>query len=222
MKATEPVASIKYRLTQVPPGADVALLVRHAEREEIPIGTFGEDVQLTSRGIVEAERLGRVLASRRWEGIVSSPLLRCCETAVGICRGAGWRGNVAVDRRLGDPGVFVVDPETAGPLFLSHGIQEIVRHQLHGSVPPPGMRSTEEGVKLLLELATSRLASGGRLAIYVTHDALLAVLVARLFRLRHDAAPWPDYLDGLLVWRSGLRILCSWRGLELAACPVGG
>ena len=89
MKATEPVASIKYRLTQVPPGADVALLVRHAEREEIPIGTFGEDVQLTSRGIVEAERLGRVLASRRWEGIVSSPLLRCCETAVKICRGAG-------------------------------------------------------------------------------------------------------------------------------------
>ena len=222
MKATEQVASIEHRLTQVPPGADVALLVRHAEREEIPTGTFGEDVQLTSRGLAEAEHLGRVLASWQWEGVVSSPLLRCRDTAAGMCRGAGWSGNIVVDRRLGDPGVFIVDPETAGPFFLSHGIQEIVRRQLHGSVPPPGMRSTEEGVKLILDLVAGRLASGGRLAIYVTHDALLAVLVARLFRLRHDAVPWPDYLDGLLLWRTGTRLLFSWRGLELAAYPVGG
>ena len=222
MRASEPVASIEQRLTQVPPGADVALLVRHAEREEILPGTFGEAVQLTSRGIAEAEHLGRVLASRRWEGVVSSPLLRCCETAAGICRGAPWSGNIAVDRRLGDPGAFIVDPEVAGPFFLTHGIQEIVRRQLHDSAPPPGMRSTGEGVKLLLDLAASRLASGGGLAIYVTHDALLAVVVARLFRVRHDAVPWPDYLDGLLMWRSGARLLCSWRGLELAAHPAGG
>ncbi len=222
MKSTEPVASIKRRLTQVPPGADVALLVRHAEREEIPIGTFGEDVQLTSRGIADAESLGRILASWRCEGVVSSPVLRCCETAAGVCRGAGWSGDVVVDSRLGDPGAFIVDPETAGTFFLSHGIHEIVRRQLHGSVPPPGMRSTGEGVKLLLDLATNRLASGGRLAVYVTHDALLAVLVARIFRLRHDAVPWADFLDGLLLWRSGTRLLCSWRGLQLAAYPIGG
>ena len=153
---------------------------------------------------------------------MSSPLLRCCETAAGMRRGAGWSGDVAVDRRLGDPGVFIADPETAGPFFLSHGVQEIVRRQLHDSAPPPGMRSAGEGVKLLLDLAAGRLASGGRLAVYVTHDALLAVLVARLFRLRHDAVPWPDYLDGLLVWRSGGRLLFSWRGLELGAHPVGG
>ncbi len=222
MKATEPVASIEHRLAQVPPRADVALLVRHAEREEIPLGMFGEDVPLTPGGIAESEHLGRVLASWEWEGIVSSPLQRCRDTAAGMCRGADRSGNVVVDRRLGDPGVFIVDPETAGALFLAHGIKEIVRRQLHGRVPPPGMRSTEEGVSLLLDLAASRLASGGRLAIHVTHDALLAVLVARLFRLRHDAVPWPDYLDGLLMWSSGARLLCSWRGLELAAHPAGG
>ena len=222
MKASEPVASIEHRLTQVPAGADVALLVRHAEREEIPLGTFGEDVQLTPGGIAEAERLGHVLASWEWEGVVSSPLQRCRDTAAGMCRGADRSGSVSADRRLGNPGAFIVDPETAGSFFLSHGIHEIVRRQLHDNVLPPGMRSTEEGVKLLLDLAAGRLASGGKLAIYVTHDALLAVLVARLFRLRHDAIPWADYLDGLLLWRSGTRLLCSWRGLELAAYPVSG
>ena len=47
MKVPDALASIAARLLEVPKGADVALVVRHAEREEIPAGEFGFDMPLT-------------------------------------------------------------------------------------------------------------------------------------------------------------------------------
>ena len=84
------------------------------------------------------------------------------------------------------------------------------------------MRPTAEGVGLLLGLTTNELRSRGRLNIYVTHDAILAVLVAHLYRLPVDEINWPDYLDGLLLWRCGNRLHFIWRGLEEGSYPVGG
>ena len=84
------------------------------------------------------------------------------------------------------------------------------------------MRATSEGVDLLLGLTASDLRSHGRLNIYVTHDAILAVLVAHLYRLSVDEIGWPNYLDGLLLWRFGERLHFIWRGLEQSSYPVGG
>lgn len=84
------------------------------------------------------------------------------------------------------------------------------------------MRSTSEGVDLLLELATRDFGAGGRLNVYVTHDAILAVLVAYLFKLPIDNVEWPGYLDGLLLWRWGDRLHFIWRGLEQGSHPLGG
>ena len=55
----------------------------------------------------------------------------------------------------------------------------------------------------------------------MTHDAILAVLVAYLYRLRIDEINWPGYLDGLLLWRSGDRVNFIWRGLEQGSHPLG-
>ena len=44
MSVPAPVVSIAARLPEVPEWSDVALVVRHAEREEIPEGEFGNDV----------------------------------------------------------------------------------------------------------------------------------------------------------------------------------
>ena len=84
------------------------------------------------------------------------------------------------------------------------------------------MRATSEGVDLLLELTAADLRSCGRLNIYVTHDAILAVLVAHLYRLPVDDIGWPSYLDGLLLWRCRDRLHFIWRGLEQSSHPLGG
>ena len=130
--------------------------------------------------------------------------------------------EAALDWRLGGPGPFVVDEETSGDLFLRTGILDIVRHQLTHTTPPAGMRATSEGVEILLELAVGDLRSRGHFDIFVTHDAILAVLVAYLYRLRVDDISWPGYLDGLLLWRRRDRLNFVWRGLEQGSYPLGG
>ena len=214
---------ITDQLSNLPDKVDTALILRHAEREEIPQGTFGVDMPLTAGGVASAECLGAMLvASRPHINVTSSPVPRCASTVRAILRGGDCPEEVALDWRLGGPGPFVVDEEISGALFLEIGILEIVKHQLSRTEPPAGMRPTNEGVDLLLDLTTNNLGSRGRLNVYVTHDSILAVLVAYLYRIRIDEINWPDYLDGLLLWRCGDRLNFIWRGLEQGSHPLGG
>lgn len=205
---------IAEQLSSLPVQADAALILRHAERGDIPQGTFGMDVELTDSGVASAEGLGSMLYGIRPLVCASaSPVPRCVSTATAILRGGGWPEEVALDWRLGDPGPFVVDEEVSGALFLEIDTLEIVSRQLTHAEPPAGMRPVREGIDLLLGLTVNKLRSRGRLDIHVTHDAILAVLVAYLYRLPVDEISWPGYLDGLLLWRSGDRVNFIWRGL---------
>ena len=179
-------------------------------------------VSLTPRGITAAEGLGEVLCVRERAAVVSSPVPRCVQTAEAMLRGGGWPGAMTQDWRLGDPGPFVVDPEVSGALFLELSILELVRRQLSDPQPPAGMRPTSEGVAILLGLVAGNLQRRGRVNVYVTHDAILAVLVARLFRRPIDRIDWPRFLDGLLLWQSRGRIHLSWQGLPQASHPASG
>ena len=214
MTAPDPVASILEQLAMVPREADASLVIRHAEREYIPAGTFGHDVNLTTEGTRLAEELGTTLSEYRALTVVSSPVPRCVQTSEAMLRGAGSSAEVAKDRSLGGPGAFVVDAETAGPLFLELPISEIARLQLQDETPLPGMRPTKEGVEILLELATSPLGGNGRLHVFVSHDIILSVFVASIFRSSLEVTGWPGYLDGLLIWRSYGELHLSWRATE--------
>ena len=213
---------IAEQLSSLPVQADAALILRHAERRDIPQGTFGMDVELTDSGVASAERLGATLSGiRPLVGVSAGPVPRCVSTAKAILRGCGRPEEVVPDWRLGGPGPFVLDEEVSGALFLKIGILEIVKHQLTRTEPPTGMRPTSEGINLLLGLTTNDLCSRGHLNLYVTHDSILAVLVACLYRIRIDEIKWPGYLDGLLLWQSGDRLNFIWRGLEQGSHPLG-
>ena len=217
------VSWIVAQLSNIPAQADAALMLRHAEREDIPPGTFGVNVPLTPRGVASAERLGAMLSDQRQQlEVTASPVPRCVSTAQALLRGGGWPEEVALDWRLGAPGPFVVDEAVSGALFLEIGLLETVKRQLTQVEPPAGMRATAEGIELLLGLAASDLGRRRHLNIYVTHDAILAVLVAYLYGLTVDEVGWPGYLDGLLLWRCGQRLRFSWRGLEQGTRPLGG
>ena len=180
-------------------------------------------MSLTAQGIAAAEGLGAALPAERTTAAVSSPVPRCVQTAEAILRGGGSPAAVVTDRRLGDPGPFIVEPEVSGPLFLKLPIPEIARRQLQDADPPPGMRPTAEGVEILLNLTTGNLGEQGRLDVYVTHDVILSVMAASIFRLPPDEAGWPGYLEGLLLWRIAEEIHFSWRRLHQASCqPVRG
>ena len=222
MSVPQAIASIEERLALVPDEADATLVIRHAERGEIPSGTYGMDVALTAKGVAAAERLGAALVGDRQLSVTSSPVPRCVQTAEALFRGSGRGDNVVLDRRLGNPGPFVVDPATSGPLFLKLPGIEVVRRQLSDTQSPPGMRPTAEGVRILLGLVAALLGRQGRLNVYVTHDAILAVLVASLYRMPIDQVGWPSYLEGLLLWRSAGGLHFGWGRLHQGFDPIGG
>ena len=221
-----PAYSTAQGLATVPQECSAALVLRHAERESFPGGSLGRDVRLTQRGERSAETLGGRLAQRPFGLVVSSPLPRCADTAAAIRRGARREGPVDFDWRLGEPGPFVVGAAAAEQLFLSLSVREVVRRQLVDEKPPHGMRPTTQGVALLLDLVVENLGCDGRLNIYVTHDSILAALVGRLLGLPVYESGWPDYLDGLYVWRGPTGLQFTWQAtlMELgeAPYPIGG
>ena len=222
MNAADPVASVLEQLVVGPDGVDVSLVIRHAEGEEIPAGTFGHDVNLTAEGTRAAEQLGAALSENGPLSVLSSPVPRCVQTAQAMIRGAGISAEVVTHRGLGAPGAFVVDAEAAGPLFLELPIFEIARRQLQDASPLQGMRPTSEGVELLLELATSPLSENGRLHVFVTHDIILSVFVASIIRGPLEDVDWPGYLEGLLLWRSAGRLHFSWKGRNGHVAQITG
>ncbi len=209
-------------LADVPTDADVALVLRHAEREPIASGTYGNDVPLTERGTHSARRLGNALSSRSSSAVITSPLPRCVQTAQAIIEGASWNGAAVADDKLGDPGPFVAAPEVSGPILLEIGPEAMAQRQLTEKEPPPGMRATDQGVELLLNLIRPHLADRGLVSLFVTHDLVLAVLVGHLYGLKVGEFEWPDFLDTLVVWKQSDRLRFRWRGLHEASRPVGG
>ena len=156
--------TIAERLSHIPGPADAALIIRHAEREGIPTGEFGVDIPLTARGVAEAERLGEALICAGKEfRVVSSPVPRCVQTGKAILRGAGCPGGVALDRRLGDPGPFVVDTDAGGHSSWKSPYHELCAATQQRS-PCPGMRQNSGRVEILLSLTADELENNGRLS----------------------------------------------------------
>ena len=147
---------------------------------------------------------------------------RCTQTADAVIAAAGWKTGVVPDQLLGDPGPFVVEPELAGRLFLDIGVEAVVRRQLADDQPPNGMRSTSAGANLLLQELAATLNGPANASVFVTHDAVLAVLAGHLYGLPVDGFHWPSYLDALVMWPESDRLRFLWRGLGEGSHPIGG
>ncbi len=98
MNGSYGVSWVTGQLSSIPSQADVSIILRHAEREDIPPGTFGVDVPLTTCGVASAERLGATLSGMRPQPTTTaSPVPRCESTARAILRGGDWPEEVVQD-----------------------------------------------------------------------------------------------------------------------------
>ncbi len=174
-----------------------ALLLRHAERPDLPPELLGSEAALTLQGRADACRLGEVLVGRL-ASLATSPTLRCRQTADEIARGSRRTLTIADDFQLGGPGVFVIDEERAAALWHDWGHEQVFEHLLHGRGTAPGLADPALACERLVAHLDATLDRVGGVHVFVTHDSVLGPVLAR----RLDPA-WgrPDYLDALAVWR---------------------
>lgn len=210
-------ASLLASLERVPLQASAALLLRHAHRPVIPIGVDWNAVELSPYGVATAEALGRHLGARLVR-IVSSPVRRCLQTAEALARGASVAALPVVDPRLG-AGPFFADEEAQQRLLPQFTVYEYVDQLLRLGPPLPGMRSTAEGIADLVGMLTAAPDAPPGLAMFVTHDSVVAATAAYLLGAAIRGKAWPDFLEGICFWREGDRLVTAWRGarVELSA-----
>lgn len=204
------MARMHDTLAEAARGGSWSVLLRHAERPPIPPGEFGSDLPITDAGRRSALALGRRLGAslRR---LVTSPVRRCVETAEALRTGAGVAVEIKLDLRLGAPGVWIADATEAERWFLELGAAEVVRRQIAGEALP-GMRALDDGAARLIDLLFAPVGDDDGLALYVTHDAVMAPLMANLYGLPALDDVMPHFLEAAVFDLRPRDPTCTWRG----------
>ena len=193
--------------------AGAALLVRHAERPEIPAGSFGHDLRITEAGHLAAAALGAQLGPRLGR-VVASSVPRCVQTGAAILAGSGLDRAVSTDRRLGDPGIWIADEALAGESFLDGGSPAVVRRQLAGGVR--GMHSLQAGTAAMLACFFDPPSVPGQVDVFISHDAVMAPLLGHLLRSDDFDLIWPSFLEGAWFVGSASQVSLRWRDREVS------
>jgi hypothetical protein len=186
--------SLLSDLERVPVDRPVTLLMRHSARHPIIDPEEPFIAMLTEDGVRLAEELGKIIGARFGRGrLMSAPVSRCKDTAAAIARGAGWESLVCPEETLSHP-------------FIAPAWDRLSQGKLNGTLPPQ-VRAT---LALLL-------GSAGRppaLDLAVTHDTILGAVVGSFLKAPVMNEFWPDYLEGVFVWRENGSTCFLWRGKE--------
>lgn len=178
-------------------GLPAILFIRHGDRNKIPDGEFGNDVELNEKGMSRSMELGISLANHRVNKIFTSPIIRCVQTAKSISEGIGREIPIEQSILLGHPGAFVYDSHAAGQTYLRLGFRKFYQNLLDG-IPLDGNLPIHEGAGILTNLFVRTSGSPG-LNIHVSHDMIVALYAYATFKKKYEPdTNWVKYLDGVI------------------------
>jgi len=188
----------------------IAGLMRHAERFEIPIGEFGNEVSLTSQGEIDCEVFAKDFL-HQLVAVYSSPVKRCMQTAELLLASHDKSLLVQPNNFLGDPGIFIDDQVLVSNHFIKYQPFEIVQQLLSERKNPPGFcKSTNEAVNMLIDFLLKNSNSEG-FTFFVTHDSIMSVMLGIIFKEITLTELWPKYLETLFFWQDDCYLHISYR-----------
>ena len=197
-------------LAETPADAPVAVLLRHSVRGPLPSGDAGNAVPLTRDGARLARCLGGVLGDRL-RALHVSPLPRCVQTAEALRSGAEVDVPIVTDRLLGDPGVYVLDARRAWFNWEALGHEAVVQSLVAGGPALPGMADPDRAARRLVRHMLATAGDRPGLHLFITHDFVITVTVARLLGEPLGREDWPWYLEGAFFRRAGGWISTAYR-----------
>jgi hypothetical protein len=174
-----------------------ALFIRHGDRNKIPEGEFGNDVELNEIGINRSTAYGEALKSQNVNKIYTSPIKRCVQTAHFIAKGMSRAIPIEHTSLLGDPGAFVYDGRIAGQNYLKMGSNHFYESLLEG-IPIEGNYPIAKGAEIINSFFEQTSEKSG-INIYVSHDMIIALYAFAAFGKRYSHTNWVKYLEGLII-----------------------
>jgi broad specificity phosphatase PhoE len=175
----------------------LSLLIRHADRDNIPQGSFGNDVLLNSQGKLNSLRFGESISELKVNRILTSPIGRCIQTAEYIAK--GYRNSIEIieTTALGAPGLHISDEKVAGDFFLNYGFDEVYKQFLQEN-NIPGITKAGELNKSITNFLNENSDTKG-ITIFVTHDMLIAFYHYTINKQVYTKENWVKYLTGILL-----------------------
>ncbi len=184
-------------LKKYPMNSKLAALIRHADRERIPEGEFGNEIPINEKGKKNAITFGENLQGRQVNRIFTSPIHRCIQTAEYISIGYNRKLEIITTKCLGDPGLHTEDELIAGEFYLKYGFDELYRRFIRGE-SIPGVASPLNYHATMTKFLKENTTETG-LTLFVTHDSLIAFYEFCLSRRIYTKENWVKYLTGLIL-----------------------
>lgn len=175
----------------------VGLMLRHADRDKIPKGSFGNEILLNQIGVERSFNFGTELKSIPLYKIYTSPVPRCIQTSENIVKGYGCKIDIIETKALGDPGLHIEDAELAGEYFLKYGFHKILDNYKAGKIIP-GMPQHEVFKERINEFVKKNLSDKG-LTLFITHDSLVAMYEFINKGVIYTKDNWVKYLNGPII-----------------------
>jgi broad specificity phosphatase PhoE len=175
----------------------VSLLIRHANRDKIPTGSFGNEVMLNEAGKTNALKFGEALSDLKINKIMTSPIGRCVQTGEFIAKGYGKAIDIIETKALGAPGLHITDEKIAGKFFMEQGFEELYRRIIN-DIPISGIPDAKQFNQLMTDFLIENTKDKG-LTIFVTHDLLIAFYHYSINKTIYTRENWVKYLDGLIL-----------------------
>jgi len=152
-------------------------LIRHAEKKDNEV-----HAQLTEKGLKDSFIFGKKLKEQniQIDKIISSPIIRCLQTAMKIIEGYDIKTiQIEQSNLLGDPGVYIQDDKKAMKIFKTYKLVDIINMQLaHKKLD--GFNSIDEGSRQLLEFINNQKKN----TIMISHDAIITPFIAYINNLK--------------------------------------
>lgn len=194
------IDSVKH----LPTDKRLILFTRHSLRVSSDGQGFASyALPLTPQGRVLARAWGSWLATNLDYCLdvdsISSPIQRCIDTALLMQEGAGVARAVAEQALLVEPGSLVTEPETVSTVFREIGALNFINRFLARQLA--GTKTPQQGAWDILRLFYDHQPEPGHLLLAVSHDTLLAALLALMQGVGEiDWNDWPKMMEGVFLW----------------------
>jgi len=176
------------------------ILLRHAERPDIPDHEIGNEVGLTKQGIRQTRQFAKSL-KQPIISISSSPILRCVQTAEIISNQCSYNETIKKSILLGNPGFFIKDPELAWTHWQTKGHDAVNQYLLNGKEQWLGFHQFDDAINhMKTEIIEQLKTNNSGFHLWVTHDTILATFVSRVLPQPLTSNNWPDFLDYLDIY----------------------
>lgn len=176
------------------------LLIRHAERPDIPANSVGNEVLLTDKGKADTRNFARII-SDPVISIQSSPIGRCLQTAEIIAEVVGFpKSHIEDNSDLGDPGYIIEDGRKAWKHWQRKGASAVNNYLLTGGDKWSGFNDLDQATARFLETIEYQFSmKPNGLHVWITHDTILAAFASRVLDSSLTMEQWPGFLDYISI-----------------------